>query len=394
VTLPFAETIRAVLKSTNLREVNDDADLTIVVKATGEALGARYSSSSFAIYYSGAELSGSLRVTVRSGLYCEGSFKRRVDPPYMVSTKFESTSPSDAPFKKTFDVFVTKLCNIALDLFGVPPLLSALKEMNESLLVGIVKTLGSTSDPTALDALIAALGDESYPVKSVAVETLINMPAAGVSDALGKSLKSSSMDVRSRAALILSERKDCCPVAPLLVAFDDRSGTDDFRSRVALALGASKEPLALRRLVLAARKNNERPPVRYSVLQALGVFQDPTAADTLIEIVENATEDKWARSTAVSSLAQTRDPRAVPILIRALMDPQPNVREGAAFSLRFFREARVVDALIRAISQKDGNTPSKAVESLEKLTNQKIENTVAWQKWWQDNKDTFDQQKQ
>jgi HEAT repeat protein len=161
-----------------------------------------------------------------------------------------------------------------------------------------------------------------------------------------------------------------------------------------MALGATKDPLALRRLVSAARNMSEAPRVRGSILEALGNFQDPTAAETLIEIVENSREDEWFRSSAVRSLGSTRDSRAVPLLIQTLRDPHPNVRGGAAFSLRFFREARVVDALIRAISLEDAYTPQNAVESLKKLTDQNLERAAAWQKWWRDNRNTFEQQKQ
>jgi len=184
---------------------------------------------------------------------------------------------------------------------------------------------------------------------------------------------------------------------PLLDAFDDRRGRnrqeiDDFRSQVAMALGATKDPLALRRLVVAVRSRTERPGVRSSIAGALRNFQDATAAEALIAIMKNAKEDESVRSSAASSVGLTRDPRAVTPLIQALMDPQPNVRGGAAFSLGCFREARVVEALIRAITIRDLYDPPNARESLKKLTGQQLESAVAWQKWWQDNKNTFEQQ--
>ena len=315
----------------------------------------------------------------------------------VTSTRFSLSSPSAAPFHHTFNVFVTKLCSTVLDLFGVPSLLSALKDENESLRVVVVETLGRTSNPTALDALIATFGDESSLVYDVAARTLTNTPDSRVSDALVKSLKISSIRVRTMAAQILSERKDCCAVAPLLIAFDDRRGgnyyaIDTFRSKVALALGETKDPLALRRLIVAARDGSERPRLRSSIADALGKFQDPAAAETLMAILENAREDGWVRSSAVKSLGLTRDARAVPLLIRTLTDPRSDVRGGAAFALRFFREARVVEALIRAITAKHPYDPPNALESLKELTGKKLESAVAWQQWWEDNKSTFELQ--
>jgi HEAT repeat protein len=225
------------------------------------------------------------------------------------------------------------------------------------------------------------------------------VPDARAKDALVRALKSSSIDVRTEAAKVLSGRKDCCPVDPLLAAFEDRRGraqyeSDAFRSMVALALGATKNPLALRRLIAGVRNKIERPAVRSSIAEALGQFEDATAADALIAIVENTREDESVRSSAARSVGQTRDPRAVPLLIQTLMDPQRDVRGGAASSLRFFREARVVEALIRAIAMKNVYDPPNALETLKDLTGQKLDSTVAWQKWWQDNKNTLDQQKQ
>jgi HEAT repeat protein len=397
VRLPFGETIRALLKSTNLREVNDDADITIVVKAVGGALGAHYNGG---FRYTGAELSGSLRVNVRSGLYCEASINSRIGPPMILTIMgpVSESSPSNAPFQETFAEFATKLCNIVLDLFGVPPLLSVLKDKNEDVRIGVVKILGSTSDPAALGVLITSLGDDSYRVNLAAAEILKKMPDARVTEALVKSLKSPSIDVRTWAAKILSERKDCCPVEPLLAAFDDRRNRTPYevnpiRSELALALGATKNPLALRRLVLAAARKSESPDVRSSVAEALGKFQDPAAADALIAIIESTREDASVRSSALRSVGLTGDPRAVPVLIRKLMDPDYGVRENAAFALGFFREARVVEALLMAMSQKKGESySSRARDSLEKLTGQKLYDEVAWQKWWQDNKNTFEQQ--
>jgi hypothetical protein len=132
--------------------------------------------------------------------------------------------------------------------------------------------------------------------------------------------------------------------------------------------------------------------VRTAIAQALGNFQDPTAADTLIGMVEDALLHQSIRSTAVRALGLTREPRAVPLLIRTLRDPERSLREGAAFALRFFRETRVVEALIGTGAPQDGYMLPDAVESLKKLTGQTLNGAVQWQKWWADNKHTFEQQ--
>ena len=395
VTLPFGQAIRAFLKSTSLHEVDGHADITFLVKATGAAISAGYYGATHYLY-TGAELSGSLRVTERTGEFYEVPFERRVDPPATVFSESGYASPSNAPFNYAFNVFLTKLSNTALKLFGVPSLLSALHDKNEAIRRSAVEAMGRTSDPAILDALISTLGDQSFNVQKATTAALTRTSDPRAIDVLLRALKSSSMDVRTMAAQILPKRKDCCPVEPLLVAFSDRRGrdreqVDEFRAMVALALGATKHPLALRRLIPAISSKIERPRVRSSVAEALGEFQNKTAVEALIAVVRNAKDDGDVRSSAVRSLGQMGDPSVVLLLIQTLVDPESNVRGGAAFSLRFFSEARVVDALISAIAKKNLTDPLNAVESLNKLTGQKFGTTGAWQKWWQDNKNSFDQ---
>ena len=394
VTLPFGQAIRAFLKSTSLHEADGDADITFLVKATGAAISAGYFGATHYLY-TGAELSGSLRVTERTGEFYEVPFERRVDPPARVFSESGYASPSNAPFNYAFDAFLTKLSNTALKLFGVPLLLSALHDKNEKIRRSAVEAMG-TSDPAILDALISMLGDQSFDVQKATTAALTRTSDPRAIDVLLRALKSSSMDVRTMAAQILPKRKDCCPVDPLLVAFSDRRGrdreqVDEFRAMVALALGATKHPLALRRLIPAISSKIERPRVRSSVAEALGEFQNKTAVETLIAVIRNAKDDADVRSSAVRSLGPMGDPSVVLLLIQTLNDPEYDVRGGAALSLGFFKEARVVEALISAIAKRNLTDPPNAAGSLSKLTGQKFPTTSAWQKWWQDNKNSFDQ---
>ena len=224
---------------------------------------------------------------------------------------------------------------------AVKPLIEALKDLNVR--SGAAKALGEIKDVRAIDPLIAVLGDEDN-----AVEALGKIGAPAV-EPLIAALRDEDWYVRENAAEALGETKDARAVKPLIEALKDLN----IRSRAAEALGEIKDVRAIDPLIAAL--GDEEQYFRNNVAGALGKIGAPAVAPLMAALRGHV------RENAVGALGKIGAPAVAP-LIAALKDEDTNVRRNAADALGEVNDVRAVEPLIEAL--KDPNVRRNAADAL------------------------------
>jgi HEAT repeat protein len=191
----------------------------------------------------------------------------------------------------------------------VSPVISKLKDPDNSVRVGAAEALATIKDSRAVVPLIAALKDRD-------------------------------LFVRTAAAKALGKIKDSRAVVPLIAALKD---PDPFvPGAAANALGEIKDPRAAEPLIAALKHPDSN--VRYFAAAALGKIKDPRAAEPLIAALKDPDSD--VRRGAAKALREIKGPRATEALIAALKDPVSDVPREAATALSNIKGSRAAEAQI------------------------------------------------
>lgn len=275
-------------------------------------------------------------------------------------------------------------------------LLDALEDVDDATREEAAKTLADRADPSTIDALVSACGDDFWSVRvhvawglakiggsaaaeaviglfndpimevrNRAVEAAVHMGPA-ILDRLVSALKDERWRVREHAAKALGGIKNTKAVDALIAACRDRDGA--VKSAAAEALGKIGEPKAVPALIKLFRDSSKI--VRETAGTALVYIGEPSV-DALIEGLTD--KDFVVRCHAARALGGmttdyqigrtwVREPKVVDALIAALKDPDRAVREDAAIALGMIGDPQAVDALIEAM--RDGAVKRHAIASL------------------------------
>lgn len=160
--------------------------------------------------------------------------------------------------------------------------------------------------------------------------------------ALVRLLERGDPSVRHLAAGALGELGDPAALTALLSAL---AGPDEegvrWRAAEGLArLGGPAVP------GLAALAGDSDPDVRWKAIVALGDIGDPRAAPALRDRL--ADPDRFVRGRSVSSIARLGAP-CLPLMLEALADADPRVRQGAAEVLGQVGDPSAVERLLDAL---------------------------------------------
>jgi HEAT repeat protein len=148
--------------------------------------------------------------------------------------------------------------------------------------------------------------------------------------------------VRHLAAEALGDLGDPAALPALLTAL---AGPDEegVRWRAAEGLARLGEPAVAG---LAALAEDGDPDVRWKAIVALGDIGDHRAAPTLRGRL--ADPDRFVRGRAVSALARL-GAQCLPLMLEALTDSEPRVRQGAAEVLGQVGDRAAVEGLLEAL---------------------------------------------
>lgn len=198
--------------------------------------------------------------------------------------------------------------------------------------------LADKAQPAALDALIEALADESWPVR------------ASVVTAIGK-------------VYYHNKKLDPARVLPQLakVLQAEEPGLKINTIRALNWIGHPGAIEAIRPLLADADAH-----VRSEAIRALGTLGDMASIDSFITILQHH-PDLWARYDAASALGNLEDTRAIEPLLAALSDPASQVRRTVAGALGDLGDLRAVAPLIRQLRDPDPDTRYWTVVALVKL---------------------------
>ncbi len=200
-------------------------------------------------------------------------------------------------------------------------------------------------DMTAVEPLIAALGDSSWKVRRYVISCLCMLDDLRAVQPLISMLNDTHEEVRLAATFALGSLKDPRAVEPLIVALN--KDTSRVRSNAANALGKLRDPRAVEPLIAAL--DHIDLSVRRNVVMALGLLKDPRAIEPLAARVNDP--DRWVRHQAVLVLSELGGPQVVEPLITALNDTDQTIRDNAAKALGELRDPRATEPLIAVLSR-------------------------------------------
>lgn len=133
--------------------------------------------------------------------------------------------------------------------------------------------------------------------------------------------------------------------------------------------------------------------IQRQAISRLGRKRDPAALDVLIYALKN-NKDPFIRKDAAFAMGKIGNPKAVDALIEALNDQEPKVRCNSSWALGKINDNRAVQPLINLLARDKHEEVVPAVTTaLMTITMEMLgEDPNEWQKWWQENKDKYQNQ--
>lgn len=263
---------------------------------------------------------------------------------------------------------------------GIEVLKLNLDHRNSKLRTYIIRALGDSGQPAAVEALLGVLGTKQFSdyrdlrpeaaralgktggarVLTRLVETYVSLPEADVSPRGAIS-----------AVLIEAGRKagetvdELVAVLRRLQQAEGHQPPDRVEAviRILTVLGGIGDLRATP--VLTEALESPEAGVRRSAARALARLPDRAAVPLLIKALRD--EDADVQQEAASSLGALRDAGAVPALVEALKVGNPSQRYSAAGALGRIGDSGAVAALVGALSDSDPDVRGEAAEALGQL---------------------------
>ena len=271
-----------------------------------------------------------------------------------------------------------------------------------------------------IEALVAAVRDDSAPVRRAAVNALADAADPRVTEALVQAANDEDAIVRSRALAAVGSLSRVGELQPLVNALANRDATlrktasdtlasmdagrvvpalvpalaQDAYGDVARTLGRLGDIQAVPPLLTAFE--GATYVARQAILDALGLLKDRRGLPAILRGMKDDTSN--VRESAVKALDRLAAPEGIPLLIEALNDTAPAVREGATQALTHLGplvlqamqpslesgdwrvrlnavqvlgnigDVRAVELLIRKLHDPAGNVCGAAITELKRLS--------------------------
>src|SRR5262249_24633330 len=212
----------------------------------------------------------------------------------------------------------------------------------------------------AASALARAVTDQDAVVRYYAVEALSTLGSKAV-PYLIEVLKTPRQSDRDRAARVLW-RIGAPSVEPLIAIVQDRTSTPEMRASAAYALGVIGDSRAVKSLALLLR--DERYFVRQAAGRALGLIGE-AALSQLMEMANSSTIA--VRESAIEALGSFSTPKSIDRIVEALRDPNANVRSAAVRALGETGSERAVTELSSLLRDETSPLRSQAGAALARI---------------------------
>lgn len=216
-----------------------------------------------------------------------------------------------------------------------------------------VETLATDDSLEPSRPLLAALEDESWRVRRVAVAGLARRAAPDAIAALLNSVRENHHHLGLlNSALQVLAMSDVDTLSPLLEFL--HSADADLRMQAALALGEQRDERAVPALITAL--DDADTNVRYHAVEALGKLRAVAAADALAGIAE--TRDFFLAFPALDALTQIGAASVAPRIVQLLEDEL--LRDAAADALGQLGDEETVAPLAALLNSPEAPTPAVA----------------------------------
>lgn len=252
---------------------------------------------------------------------------------------------------------------------AVQPLTVGLSSKNLSVRLLAARGLGELG-PAAASAsggLLAAASDPDARIRAAALGSLVSVraPSDTLVARVDAGLKDPSPIVRATAAQLVPHLGNDAPqvAAPLLAALNDQDENVRISAAQVLgSIGAAAQP-AVKTLVDLLP--NADAPARVRMLGVLGLLGEPAkpALPQVKSYLENSDPAVRAAALAAYGRLETGDAK-LPVIIKALSDGDPKVRQAAAEAVRpvISKAPTAIPPLLTMLAQE--NERSYAMESL------------------------------
>ncbi len=206
-------------------------------------------------------------------------------------------------------------------------------------------SLGERRDATAVPPLIATLADPDPYVREMATVALVEFGGADAVRGVAALTSDPITSVRAVATWALGQLGGTEGLEALLGLIDVEPD-EHARMMAVMAVTAIADVEFLPDLV--ARLETQDESLRNDLAAALGLSGDPRAVPALAEL---ATKDQseTVRITAIRALGEIDDPRRVDAWLRAMSDAEWRVRNQSLLQLVSVEESRAQEAVIKAL---------------------------------------------
>ena len=209
-----------------------------------------------------------------------------------------------------------------------------------------------------VQALVAALKDESPEVRAQAMHALMQVKSPALVEPMLAALSDGNADVRQAAAQSLGELGDARAIAGLSGLLADANA--EVRQQAVFALGQLGAVEAAPALVKAL--NDSAADVRQQAAFALGQLEARDSVPALVKALSDGDAD--VRQQAAFALGQLGQKSAVPGLVTAMSDKVPDVRQQAAFALGQIGDAAAIDVLTKGLKDPNADVRQQSAFAL------------------------------
>lgn len=280
---------------------------------------------------------------------------------------------------------------------AVPALIAALKDENNIVRYSAADALGELGDERAVNPLINALNDESWQVRKCSLNALRKirkLPFQTLISLLNEEdphVKERAISIIERTgdakfipylqAMINDEDPDVCECVGLalktLKTKKNRKNNVNQLSKSKIKNNNKKQPInGLGNIssdealdILIEALSENDPDIRNRAAKALGEINDPIAVPHLINALND--ENASVQWRVLEALAKIKEPAVLP-LIGALSDEDPDIRSGAACALGEIGDNRAIMPLVKNLKDENPKSRWKTVLSLIKFGEQSV----------------------
>ncbi|MDR1933327.1 MAG: HEAT repeat domain-containing protein [Spirochaetales bacterium] len=226
--------------------------------------------------------------------------------------------------------------------------------------------LGSDAGVGPAEKYLDAYEDTPRDILAAVLRYLADEKTHSFPEKIYPLLSSSNPQIAGAAVRYLGKKAEPESSGKLLELFKNEDTSQSRRGEIILALGDMKDPGAVSFLASLLADEDEDITLRRFACDSLGKIGDEAALPAIRAALEST--DNILRAYAVSSLGRFPGDQNAAVLVSALRDSFPRIRELAAERLGDMNYAEAVDILIyRARRDPDKKVRQAALRSLSKI---------------------------